>query len=173
MYDLKNCAECHTLGDKAVDKLTPVTNKRTDEWFKEHVVAESKIVLRNAKSKRTQKRVLKKEIAAIDDFLYQSKAVARTQIVALPEHIQQGAYLAYQNNCIGCHAIAGAGKEIGTDLTYVADKRDKEWLIANLKDPQQFSPESPMPKFDKLPEEDLTKIADYLRTLSKQEITQK
>jgi len=168
LYDLKNCAECHTLGAKAEGKLTPVTNKRTDEWFKEHVVEESKIVLREAKSKKKQRRVVKKEVAAMDDFLYQSKAAVRTQIVALPEEIQQGAYLAYQNNCIGCHAIAGAGKEIGPDLTYVADKRNKEWLIANLKDPQQFSPQSPMPKFDKLPEEDLSKISDYLGTLFEQ-----
>lgn len=166
LFDLKNCVDCHTLAQKAEGKLTPVANKRDDAWFSEHVAKESPIVLQNAKSKRRQKRVLKKEVAALDDFLYQSKPGENKQIAGLTEDIFDGAYLVYQNNCINCHSIAGAGKEIAPDLTHVAKEHgDKEWLIKNLINPQQFAPESLMPKFDKLPEEDLEKIAEYLLTL--------
>lgn len=168
LFALKKCIECHTVAAEAEDELTPVPNKREDEWFKEHVQAESEIVLSEAKSKRKQRRVLKNEIAALTDFLFESKAEEKQQVIGLQENIAQGAYLAYQNNCLGCHKIAGAGKEVGPDLTHVADEHgDKEWLIKNLKDPQQFAPESPMPKFDKLPEESLGQIADYLLTLKK------
>ncbi len=166
LFQLKSCVDCHTLAQKTEGKLTPVANKRDDAWFNEHVAKESPIVLQAAKSKRRQKRVLKKEVAALDDFLYRSKPEEKKQIAGLTEDVFAGAYLVYQNNCINCHAIAGAGKEIAPDLTHIAKEHgDKEWLIKNLINPQQFAPESLMPKFDKLPEEDLGKIAEYLLTL--------
>ncbi len=166
LFQLKNCVDCHTLAKKADGKLTPVANKRDDAWFSEHVAQESPIVLQKAKSKRRQKRVLKKEVAALDDFLYQSKPEEKKQISGLTEDVFDGAYLVYQNNCVNCHSIAGAGKEIAPDLTHIAKEHgDKEWLIKNLINPQQFAPESLMPKFNKLPEADLEKIAEYLLTL--------
>ena len=166
LFQLKSCVDCHTLARKTEGKLTPVANKRDDAWFNEHVAKESPIVLQAAKSKRRQKRVLKKEVAALDGFLYQSKPEEKKQIAGLAEDVFGGAYLVYQNNCINCHSIAGAGKEIAPDLTHIAKEHgDKEWLIKNLINPQQFAPESLMPKFDNLPEEDLGKIAEYLLTL--------
>ena len=166
LFQLKSCVDCHTLARKTEGKLTPVANKRDDAWFSEHVAKESPLVLQAAKSKRRQKRVLKKEVAALDDFLYQSKPEEKKQIAGLTEDVFGGAYLVYQNSCINCHSIAGAGKEIAPDLTHIAKEHgDKEWLIKNLINPQQFAPESLMPKFDKLPEEDLGKIAEYLLTL--------
>ncbi len=166
LFQLKNCVDCHTLAQKAAGKLTPVTNKRDDSWFSAHVAKESSIVLQEAKSKRRQKRVLQKEIVALDDFLYQSKPAEKKQIAGLSEDVLDGAYLVYQNNCINCHSIAGAGKEVAPDLTHIAKEHgDKEWLIKNLINPQQFAPESLMPKFDKLPKEDLERMAEYLLTL--------
>lgn len=166
LFELKKCADCHILGENAAEgKLTPVTNKRDDAWFKTHVETESPIVLRQAKSARKKKRVLKAEITALDDYLFQTKPKEKQQIDELPENIFDGAYLVYQNNCVNCHSIAGAGKEIAPDLTHVGTEHDKEWFIQNLINPQQFSPESLMPKFDKLPSEDLDSIANYLRTL--------
>jgi cbb3-type cytochrome oxidase cytochrome c subunit len=58
------------------------------------------------------------------------------------------------------------GKEVGPNLTQVGKKHKKDWLIENFKNPQQFAPESVMPKFDYLPKEDLEKLADYLLTLN-------
>lgn len=168
LFHAKKCAECHTLGEKAEGKLTPIPNMREDAWFSEHVATESPIVLSDAKSKRKQRRVLKNEIAALVDFLYES-GKSQQKIISLPEKILQGAYLSYQNNCTGCHQVAGSGKDIGPDLTFIADRKgDKAWHIANLKNPQQFSTESPMPAFEgKVSEENLGKIADYLLTLRK------
>lgn len=168
LYMLKKCNACHTLGAKAEGKLTPIPNKREDAWFQAHVEKESEIVLEEAKSARKAKRVLKKEIAALTDFLYRS-AAGKTKVEGLPDNIRQGAYLGYQNNCNACHKIAGYGKEVGPDLTFVADsKSDREWHLKNLKNPQQFSAESPMPAFEgKLSDEQLGKIIDYLLTLKK------
>ncbi|RMF62683.1 MAG: hypothetical protein D6743_11865 [Calditrichaeota bacterium] len=168
LFVLKKCADCHTLASKAQGKLTPVTNKRDDAWFKQHVQKESPIVLRRATTSRRKRRVLKEELAALKDFLYGSTVRERVRIAEMPENIFEGAYLSYQNGCIKCHTIAGAGKDVGPDLTHIADKRgDKAWHIANLKDPQQFHSDSPMPKFGGLGDEKLSLIADYLLTLRK------
>lgn len=167
LLDLKECTDCHTLGQQAEDKLTPMTNKRSDKWFADHITEKTTIVLREETSERKRKRVLQDEILALDDYLYQSKAEEREQIETMPENVFEGAYLVYQNNCLNCHAIAGAGKDIGPNLTHVGSKRDKTWFIANLKNPQQFAPESVMPRFDHLRPEVLEKMADYLTTLRK------
>jgi len=168
LFEAKECSKCHTTGATTNPKLTPIPNMRDEAWFKQHVQQESKLVLRPAKSKRKQRRVLKDELAALVDYLYTSKAAEKKQIDSLPADVRQGAYLVYQNNCLNCHSIAGVGKEVAPDLTYVAHKHgDKTWLIQNLQDPQQFKPESLMPKFDLLPADDLARIAEYLLTLRK------
>ncbi len=165
LFVLKKCADCHTLAAEAEGKRTPVTNMRDQAWFAQHVQKESPIVLRKEKSKRKQRRVLKAEIRALEEFLYHSTPETRKQIASLPENVARGAYLVYQNNCTNCHAINGFGKDIAPDLSQVGKKRKRDWLIANLKDPKQFAPETLMPPFDHLPEEDLERIADYLSTL--------
>jgi mono/diheme cytochrome c family protein len=165
LFALKKCADCHTLGEQAAGKLTPVTNKRNDEWFAAHVKKESPIVLREEKNERRRRHVLISEITALDQFLYATKADARKQIDAMPDNIFEGAYLLFQQPCLNCHAVAGFGKEIAPDLTNVGKRHDKKWFIANLKNPQQFAPESLMPKFDFLAKEKLEKIADYLGSL--------
>ncbi len=167
LFTLKNCGECHTLAAQAEGKLTPVTNKRDDNWFAAHVEEESKVVLREAKTDRIRRRVLQDEILALDDYLYKSKPEQKKSIDAMVENVFQGAYLVYQNNCLNCHSIAGSGKDIGPDLSHVGSEHDQKWLIANFKNPQQFAAESVMPKFDTLPEETLARMAEYLLTLRK------
>src|SRR5439155_25101084 len=49
--------------------------------------------------------------------------------------------------CMGCHRIHGEGGAVGPDLSYVADQRDRDWLIKHFRDPQSTSPGSIMPKF--------------------------
>ncbi len=145
--------------------MTPVTDKRDDDWFAGHVKKESPIVLREEKSKRKQRRILRDEIQALDEFLYQTKPKEREQIESMPENVFEGAYLVYQNNCLNCHSIAGLGKDIAPDLTEVANRHDRQWFVANLKDPKQFKEDTIMPSFAHLPEENLEAIADYLETL--------
>ncbi len=165
LFALKKCAECHTRGETAEGERTPVRNQREQAWFVEHVQQESPIVLRQEKSRRKQRRVLKAELAALEAYLYGIEPAARKLIDAMPDSLAHGAYLVYQNNCTNCHTIGGFGKDIAPDLSAVGKKRDKTWLIANLKNPKAFSPETLMPPFDQLPEVDLENIADYLLTL--------
>ena len=169
LFNLKNCGDCHTLASAAEGELKPVPNKRDDDWFQSHVVENSEIVLKQEKKKRRRRKVLAAEIAAITDFLFESSAEEKKQITDLPENVRAGAYLGYQNNCLGCHTIAENGKEIGPALTNVADNHtEKEWHVKHLKNPKEFEPESTMPAFgERLSDEQIGKIVDYLLTLKK------
>lgn len=166
LFVLKDCISCHK-GEG--EKSTAINGKREGDWFSEHVSSESEIVIGEGKSERRKRKYLKKEIEALDDFLFNTKKIEKEHIDSLPSNIVKGAYLAYQNNCIGCHTIGGQGKDRAPELTFVADEHSKKsWHIANLTNPQQFAPESNMPAFgDKLPESSIEKIADYLLTLKK------
>jgi mono/diheme cytochrome c family protein len=164
----KKCNDCHVLTDEAQGKQTPVLNKRNDSWFEEHVKTESEIVIDEASSDRKKRKLLAKEIEALSDFLFKSKD-DRAEIIGLPEDVTIGAYYAYQNSCLGCHMVAGQGKERAPELTFVADKKtNKQWHIENLKNPQQFAPDSPMPAFEgKLSDKIIGQMAEYLLSLKK------
>lgn len=166
LFELKDCISCHN-GEG--EKSTAINGKREGDWFSEHVFSESEIVIGKAKRESRKKRLLKKEVEALDDFLFNTKKSEKERIDSLPANIVEGAYLAYQNNCLNCHSIGGQGKDGAPELTFVADRRpEKSWLTANLKNPQQFAAESTMPTFeDKLSESSIGKLADYLLTLKK------
>lgn len=62
-------------------------------------------------------------------------------------------------------ALLGS-ERTGPDLKYVAHRwPSKEWHIAHLKDPRSTEPNSIMPAFDHLPDEELDALADYLLSL--------
>lgn len=169
LFALKKCADCHTLANKAEGKLTPVPSKRDDDWFTSHVDENSEVVIKQEENARRRKRLFRTEVAALTDFLFESSREDKKQIVDLPESVRNGAYIGLQSNCLGCHTIADAGKEVGPELTHVGDTHpDRAWHIKHLKNPQQFEPESTMPKFGKkLSDENIDKIVDYLLTLKK------
>jgi mono/diheme cytochrome c family protein len=101
----------------------------------------------------------------------------------------QGRKLFYSNGCNYCHtqyvrledtamgAVSEGGNYVfdnpmilgsertGPDLSYVGRKRGEAWEIAHLKDPRAFSPNSIMPKFDFLTDNQLKAIAAYLFAL--------
>ncbi len=56
----------------------------------------------------------------------------------------------------------------GPDLAHVASRPYggiKEWQLLHLKDPAAFNPDTVMPSFDHLPEEELEALVAYLLTL--------
>jgi len=70
--------------------------------------------------------------------------------------------------CSACHRIQGEGAQVGPDLSYVGDKRDRKWLLAHFKDPKSVSPNSVMPPVS-LPDADLEDLTSYMLSLKKGE----
>jgi mono/diheme cytochrome c family protein len=98
----------------------------------------------------------------------------------------RGRELFYSNGCNYCHTqyvraddvgmgpVSDAGNYVfdhplilgsertGPDLSYIGRKRSEGWIIDHFKDPRGFSPNSLMPNFGFLSDEDLNAIAAYL-----------
>jgi mono/diheme cytochrome c family protein len=73
-------------------------------------------------------------------------------------------------NCTNCHATVGApktGNGRGPDLSKVGAKREKDWIIAHVRDPKSHNPMSRMPASgpDKLSDQDAGTIGEYLAGL--------
>ena len=79
---------------------------------------------------------------------------------------QQGMQLFVKRECAYCHNINGKGGRIeGPDLANtVAKDRSHEWLMQMIKDPQQISRWSIMPKYD-LKDDQLKGLADFILAL--------
>lgn len=163
LFKLKKCGDCHLPGAK---EYTPIKSARNEEWFGEHIEKESEFVLWKADTRRQKKRTLIAERMALSHYLFDTSEGDKARIENMSESHYKAAYLMYKEKCVNCHMIAGVGKESAPDLSVVADKHgDKQWLIGNLKDPQKNAPDSMMPKYDTLSDEELNIIADYLLTL--------
>ena len=94
-----------------------------------------------------------------------------TDILALSlpgaEVLAEGKRLVVENGCLGCHRYRGGGGDLGSDLTYVGDKRRhdydfahvdgehtvQQWLYEHFLSPERVSPETVMPDMGFTPEE--------------------
>jgi ubiquinol-cytochrome c reductase cytochrome b subunit len=91
---------------------------------------------------------------------------------ATPESIGRGVAVFQANGCVGCHAISGIGGVIGPDLSGEANRgRTREWLSVQIRNPRTHFPDTIMPSFNKLNNQQLNDLMDYLLSLA-QTITQ-
>lgn len=88
-------------------------------------------------------------------------------IVVADPAIARGKAIYAKLACAGCHRIQGEGAQVGPDLSYEGDKRDKTWLEAHFKDPQSLSPGSFMPSV-RLSEAELESLTRYMLSLKKE-----
>lgn len=75
-----------------------------------------------------------------------------------------GEALFAKHGCMNCHRYQGKGSPTpGPDLDK-AGRNDAEWHLAHLRDPRSKSPDSDMPSYAHLPDEDLATLAQWLAT---------
>lgn len=68
--------------------------------------------------------------------------------------------------CAQCHSILGQqGQSIGPDLTYVGRRWKAAQIEQLVRNPGSVFPNTIMPAFDKLSDEQVKTIAQYLETL--------
>lgn len=78
----------------------------------------------------------------------------------------RGLYLYADRECSYCHQIQGiGGRRSGPDLANLTAKnRSRDYLIKYVKNPQEVSPTSIMPKYE-LPEADLQALTEFMLAL--------
>ncbi len=66
------------------------------------------------------------------------------------------------NRCPECHTINGKGGSGGPNLTYVGNRRSREFILQQIKNPKKNNPNTNMPSFGSLQEQDIMALVDYL-----------
>ena len=69
--------------------------------------------------------------------------------------------------CMGCHTVNGKGGKVGPDLTDEGNKgRTRPWLTTQIENPRRNDPQSIMPAFTNMTNEQMNDLIDYLMSLS-------
>lgn len=84
---------------------------------------------------------------------------------ALPVLVREGLRVYEDQGCAACHTARGRGGAGGPDLTTVGRDRAAAWLRAFVQNPGATNPDSEMPPYDTMTDEDLDALVAYLQTL--------
>jgi ubiquinol-cytochrome c reductase cytochrome b subunit len=86
--------------------------------------------------------------------------------VSLPG-VQEGEKLFHDQGCTACHAVSGQGGAIGPDLSSEGSAgRSRDWLTAQIHAPKSHKPDSIMPAFAQLSDQQVSALVDYLMRLT-------
>jgi len=81
---------------------------------------------------------------SVPDELARKIAVAAQEP---PGGAANGKKLFSESRCISCHTVEGKGNGSAPELSKVASRANRGWLLAFLRDPQAFNPRTRMPRY--------------------------
>jgi len=166
-----DCIGCHTIfgnGSYFAPDLTKVTVNKPKSYLKKFLVNPHKV---NKGAAMPVLGITDDEADKLIAFLEWTSKVdtngwpPKPVLAAMLKARGKGVVVYEANGCSACHMIGGVGGTSGPDLTGVGTRHDRDWHIAHLKDPQSVVPDSAMPPFGSLSQEDIDALADYLTTL--------
>ena len=141
------CTVCHGGQGSGTDftfaSHTPNTLKQGEEWHEEHGWHSFHFWDYPMLPKR---------------FVESSCLKCHHDVTDVPDakHLQAGYQRIVKYGCTGCHTIGGEGSsgpdltdepQVGPNLSHVASKVSKEWILKWIIDPHAFRPDSRMPRF--------------------------
>ncbi len=92
-----------------------------------------------------------------------SSPAAVSPAVPVTADIKAGAQLFQTEGCIGCHKIHSVGGTVGPDLSSgVLKGKDREWLIAQIRNPKSHFPNTIMPSYTGPSDQQVNAVVDYL-----------
>jgi len=161
IYQDKQCSQCHGDVGDGVDKLSGSGYDNT--WLKDHFKDPGAVVGDSTVQKLKVKKAERKALIA---FINRFNSPSGYLYEDAPVNIVKAAFIVHREPCLNCHLINGDGGVFGPELTHEGSEgRSREWLIGHFKDPKAYSPDTKMPAFDKLPNEELEALTDYMLLL--------
>jgi len=167
-----DCIGCHTIlgnGSYFAPDMTKVAERKPKEYLKQFLMDPRSV---NPKATMPKFGITSEEadhliafldwISKVDTNGWPPKPVLATAIGVGGKELSAGQRLYQSLGCSNCHMINGIGGTTGPDLTSVGTRRDREWLIGHFKDPKAFVPNSAMPSFGHLSEQELNDLTDYM-----------
>ncbi len=102
-----------------------------------------------------------------------SKMIVKTKkIIKLSPSALKGKTVYQLYACFGCHKISGKGGKIGPDLTDESQKgRSREWITTQISNSKEHFPESIMPPFTSLSNQQLNNLTDFILSRHPQTIS--
>jgi nitric oxide reductase subunit C len=165
-----DCNDCHTIlgiGGYYAPDVTKSYAVRGDAWLRQFLKEPGKIYL-------TGRQMPNFHLAAtqIDSLVAYLKWVSEVDTNGWPPAPQgvareesPGARIFLSQHCNTCHSIQGSGGTLALDLSHEGSRQTKDWILAQIDDPRSHKPDSIMPSFKELPEEEKEELGDYLASL--------
>ena len=104
---------------------------------------------------------------AITSFVTRLSTPQKDELLKTPDNITFAANLYLNYNCGVCHQIESETPGFGPDLAGVTKKYDRKYIYEHFIDPQKFVPASIMPKYSRLPENELNALTDFIYYIDK------
>ena len=170
-----NCNDCHTIlgiGGYYAPDVTKVKSYRDDDWL--HRFLKDPARVWPAARKMPNLHLEEEEIDGLVHFLTWVNGIdtnnwpPQPMVVSAQNPSRQASHgeeLFKSLGCPACHSIGGIGGKVGPDLTRVGSSRTREWIEEQIENPKSHDPNSIMPGFASVPENDREDIADYLSGL--------
>jgi len=169
-----DCIGCHTIlgnGSYFAPDLTKATDRKPVSYLKKFIMNPKAIkphaampVLGLSAEETDNYLAFLEWTSKVDTNGWPPKPILAQTIASASAGSGQALYR--NNDCAACHQIGGIGGTAGPDLTHVGAKRpDINWHIKHLRNPESVVPDSAMPDFASLSEEELRALAEYLVTL--------
>ncbi len=167
-----DCIGCHTIlgnGSYFAPDLTKVTVNKPEGYLEKFLVNPKKVKSTAAMPALGITPDEAKKLVAFLDWVSKvdTNGWPPKPVLATFRMPQTPGVTVYQKyGCSSCHMISGVGGTSGPDLTKVASRRpDPEWHKRHLREPSALVPDSAMPAYPQISDEELNQLVDYLLTL--------
>lgn len=171
-----DCIGCHTIlgnGSYFAPDMTKVVERKPKEYLKQFLIDPKSVNARSSMPRlgltpdETDKLIAFLDwISKVDTNDWPPKPILATAAGVAGKELSKGQLLYQSLGCFTCHMINGIGGTTGPELSHVGMRKpDTAWHIKHLKDPRSVVPNSAMPPYGHLPEQDLKELANYMVTL--------
>ncbi len=170
-----DCIGCHTIlgnGSYFAPDMTKIVEKKPPEYLKQFLMDPKSV---NPKATMPKLGITSDEadkliafltwISKVDTNGWPPKPILAQAIGVGGVELTRGQRLYQSLGCSACHMINGIGGTTGPDLTHVGSRRDRIWLKGHFIDPKKYVPNSAMPSYGHLSEQDLEDLTDYMISL--------
>lgn len=171
-----DCIGCHTIlgnGSYFAPDMTKVVERKPAGYLKQFLMDPRGV---NPKAAMPKLGLSSEEaedmvtfltwISKIDTNGWPPKPILAAAAGLAGKEQSRGQQIYQSQGCSGCHNIHGIGGTSGPELTRVGrNGNDVEWHVKHLKDPRSVVPDSAMPAYAGLPDDDIKSLAAYLVTL--------
>jgi ubiquinol-cytochrome c reductase cytochrome b subunit len=179
LFDSSGCKNCHMVngegGSVGPELAGPTLKGKSRQWLMEQITNSGAHFPKGGpKTSMTAFTNLSK--AQLDDIVSYLMSLAGGGSAEAPDgsekkpsagEVRKGEQVFQAEGCSGCHKVNGQGGSVGPELSgSTLSGRDRKWLVDQVTDPRSHDPNSIMPSFTGLGEQQLSNLVSYLMSLS-------